>query len=123
MFPFRDLKVWQRATKFAAGVLHLQLLVRTRQADLVTGQMWRAAASISANVAEGAAQDSHRQFARYLSIAYGSAAEVESHLLLALEAELVDAAAVSPLLAEVESLKRMIWRFRERVRQGPRPNP
>jgi len=43
----------------------------------------RAAVSIAANIAEGAARKSHKEFAYFLSNSQGSASEVETELLIA----------------------------------------
>jgi len=49
----------------------------------LTIQLCRAAASVSTNIAKGCGRDSERELARFMSIAAGSASEVEYHLLLA----------------------------------------
>jgi four helix bundle protein len=92
----------------------------SRRADMILDQLWRAASSISANIAEGAAQDSHRQFARYLTIALGSANEAESHLSLASQAGLLDPVTGQRMIGEIGEIKRMLWVFRDRVRRDPR---
>ena len=53
----------------------------------LTSQMRRASVSIGANVAEGACRRGDVDFARFLQIASGSAAELEYHLLLSHDLE------------------------------------
>jgi hypothetical protein len=50
---------------------------------ITRNQIFRAAASIPANIAEGRRQKNHRDFGRFLSIALNSSSELEYHLILA----------------------------------------
>src|SRR6267378_191197 len=58
----------------------------------ITSQMRRAASSIGANIAEGTGRRSDGELTRYLHIARGSAAELEYHLLLARDLDLLSSA-------------------------------
>ena len=51
----------------------------------LSSQMRRAAISIPSNIAEGQARNSSREFNNFLSVAKGSAAELETQLLLCVE--------------------------------------
>ena len=70
--------------------------------------MRRAAVSIPANIAEGHARDSTKDFWRFLSIAQGSLAELETHLILAERLELCKEADIMEPLRWLTELGKMI---------------
>jgi len=79
----KDLTVWQKSIELCAAVYSA-----TRSFPLVerfglTAQARRASVSIASNIAEGAARSSPREFARFLYIARGSLAELETQLEIA----------------------------------------
>ncbi|HTT40458.1 MAG TPA: four helix bundle protein [Burkholderiales bacterium] len=74
----RELRVWQDAM---ALVEHLYTVTRTfPQAEIygLTSQIRRAAVSVPANIAEGAARSSSREPRQFLSIAQGSLSELDT---------------------------------------------
>ncbi len=87
---FEHLECWQEARRLT------QLVYRTTndgvfKKDLrLSGQIQAAAASCMANIAEGFIRRSDREFIQFLFIAMSSAAEVQSHLYIALDQNYVD---------------------------------
>ena len=57
--------------------------MRRRELTSLRSQLVRAAMSVPANIVEGRAQRTDREFARFLRIALASATEFEYHLLMA----------------------------------------
>jgi len=82
MRNFRRLQVWQRSHRLTLE-LHSEVdSFSGRHRFGLADQLTRAAASIPANIAEGAGRESVREFRRFLTIAIGSVAELENHLML-----------------------------------------
>ena len=82
-------------------------LPRSEQFGL-TSQMRRAAVSIPSNIAESAGAASPKAFARYLRIAYGSAAELETQAVIAHRLEMIDEPAMTRITSRAERVRRML---------------
>jgi len=80
---YRSLLVWQKSVDLAVLVYRLTSGFPKHEIYGLAGQMQRAAVSISSNLAEGKERQSDRDFARFVAIALGSLAEVETQLLIA----------------------------------------
>ena len=76
-----------------------------------TVQLRRAVASVPTNIAEGCGRDSERELARLLSIAAGSASEVEYQLLLACDLNYIQDETYRELDQQVNEVKRMLNSF------------
>lgn len=64
--------------------------------------------SIAANIAEGAARKSSREFVNFLSIAQGSASEVETELIIARRLNYLSEAEFGELTIALDEIGRMI---------------
>ncbi len=74
----------------------------------LTDQLLRAAISVPANIAEGHARSSRRDYARMLWIARGSLAEAETHILLASRVGHVTMDTCKPALDLIDEISRML---------------
>lgn len=82
MRDFKQLKVWRSAHGLALEVYGVTNAFPRSELYALTSQLRRAATSIPANIAEGCGRTGDRELAHFLSIASGSATELEYHLLL-----------------------------------------
>ena len=83
MKSHRDLDVWNLSVEFVTEIYDLSRRFPEDEKFGLTSQIRRAAVSISSNIAEGAARGSRKEFMRFLYIALGSLAEIETQLLIA----------------------------------------
>jgi len=91
MQDFHELKVWQKAHELTLAVYRVSATFPREELYGLTSQIRRACSSIAANLAEGCGRNGDAEFARYCSIAMGSASELEYHLLLARDLKLIKA--------------------------------
>ena len=80
MATFRDLNVWEKSMSLVTEVYKLIRKLPKEESYCLSDQMRRAAVSIPSNIAEGHARDSQNVFFRFLSIAQGSRAELDTQL-------------------------------------------
>jgi four helix bundle protein len=82
---FEDLECWQEARKLVNKVYKITRGGIFSKDIRLVGQIQSAAVSIMANIAEGFIRKSDKEFIQFLFIALSSAAEVQSHLYVALD--------------------------------------
>ncbi len=83
MSDFKELEVWQKAVDAVAVVYQITAGFLESEKFGLTNQIRRAAVSIPSNIAEGSARHHSKDFIHFLRIADGSAAEVETQLIIA----------------------------------------
>ena len=105
---FRELKVWQRAHGLTLAIYRATGSFPREELYGLTSQLRRASASIAANLSEGCGRNGDAEFARFCSIAMGSASEVEYHLLLARDLQLLKPAEYEELTQQATEVKRML---------------
>ena len=82
---FEDLDCWQEARNLVRKIYEVTKVVEFRKDMRLTSQIQSAATSCMANIAEGFERRSDKEFVQFLYIAMASAAEVKSHLYVALD--------------------------------------
>jgi four helix bundle protein len=83
----------------------------------LTSQVRRAPVSIPANIAEGAARQSDKEFLRFLSIAQGSCSELETELLIGSRLGYLPNADYNDLKTAADSIGRMLVGLSKHIRK------
>jgi len=81
----RDLDVWKNGIELGKKIYILTKDFPKEEIYTLTSQIRRSAISIPSNIAEGAARNSKKEFIQFLYIALGSAAELETQLIVSKE--------------------------------------
>jgi four helix bundle protein len=116
MRDFRELKVWGKAHQLVLDTYRATTSFPQAEMYGLTSQIWRAAASIPANIAEGCGRAGDAELARFMQISMGSASELEYHLLLAKDLEFLPSDAHQSLNAQTVEVKKMMASFLTRLR-------
>jgi len=116
MRNFKDLKVWKKSHQLAVHVYKMTQNFPREELFGLTSQIRRACASIPANIAEGCGRSSSNDFARFLHIALGSASELEYHVLLANDLNMLSKVDHERLTSDVTQIKRMLASFIKKLK-------
>jgi four helix bundle protein len=105
---YRDLGVWQKAMDLVIECYKATKKFPQSETFGLSSQFQRAGVSIAANIAEGRAREHTKEFLRHLSIANGSLAELETHILISERLEYLAPIDVNQLLKRSSEIGRMI---------------
>lgn len=114
----RDLVVWQKSMKLATEVYRVSKFLPGSEQYRLTSQLLRAVTSVPANIAEGHARGTRKDYANFISIARGSLAEVDTLLELASCVELLKQSEVAPALGLSDEVGRMLTALYTRLREA-----
>jgi len=117
MQDFKNLKVWEHAHRLTLSVYQVTRGFPKDELYGLTSQIRRASASIGANIAEGCGRRGNPELVRFLQIAMGPASELEYHLLLARDLNLLDMPAHRNVSRELVEVKRMLATLMSKLRR------
>lgn len=109
---FKELQIWKRSKSLCSIVYELTSQFPDSEKFGLTNQLRRASVSIPSNIAEGSSRISNKEFSRFLQIAIGSAYEIETQLLIALDLHFVTKDKLQPVLIELNEIIKMISKFK-----------
>lgn len=101
---YKDLIVWQKSFELAKQIYKLTEQLPQSEKYGLASQIQRCAVSIPSNIAEGQQRNNIREYRQFLGIAKGSAAELETQLLLTGDVFSLDVSHELSLLHEVQKM-------------------
>ena len=116
---YRDLEVWQKAVDVATESYRLARHMPDSERFVLVPQIYRAAASIAANIAEGHERRSTREFLRHVSIARGSLAELDTFFELAERLKYLTGPQLGLARQLADDVSRMLSRLRQALSARP----
>ena len=111
----RDLIVWQKAMDMAVLVYTAARDLPSHERFGLSQQVTRSAASVAANIAEGNARGTTRDYAHFLSIARGSLMETETFLSLAVRLDYLQADTIAATMALITEIDRILLTIRRKL--------
>ena len=124
MSNFKDLIVWQKSHTTAVDCVRIATKIRQAHFAAIKSQLIRAAISVPTNIVEGSGQESDKDFCRFLRYSVNSANELEYHLILSNDLDLLTDADFKRLSEKVEEVQRMLHGLIRSLRkQKPAKHP
>ena len=106
---FEDIQAWQKAREVTKLIYSITKTGAFARDFGLRDQIRRSSVSIMANIAEGFARRSDKDFANFLNISRSSVAEVQSHLYVALDQNYIDTSDFDAAYNKLEETSRMIF--------------
>jgi four helix bundle protein len=106
---YRELIVWQDGIKLTKAVYKLTEKFPRQEVYALADQVRRAAVSVPSNIAEGQARKSPGDFRRFLHIALGSLAEVDTQLVLAQEFGYITKDDIDVMDEQIQGLRKKLY--------------
>ena len=105
---WKDLAVWQKAHALVLATYRITRSFPEEEKFRLTNQLCRASASVSANIVEGNARQSTKEYIQFLCIARGSLEETRYYAILAKDLEYMTQTDYDKFESESESVSRML---------------
>jgi four helix bundle protein len=118
--PHENLEVWKKSIDTALIVYRVTESFPKEEKFGLISQLRKASVSIAANIAEGAARTSKKEFCHFLSNAQGSASEVETELLIAYRLGYVTNEKYEPLRSSIDEIGRMLTGLTQKLNRSMR---
>lgn len=106
--PHRKLKVWQKSIDFVAEIYAKSRVFPVEERFGLISQIQRCACSIPANIAEGAARKSTKEYRHFLYIARGSLSEIDTYLEICLKLGYLNEAEYLALNEKLSEMSKML---------------
>ena len=118
MRHLKNLEVWIQSRILTKEIYMLTNYLPKEEKFGLESPIWSFVVSIPANIAEGAAKDSQKDYLRYLQISLGSSFELESHLILCANLEFLKQEITNVHLQTIELLQKRIASLIKYVKTG-----
>lgn len=111
----RDLTVWQKSMDLVEVVYSLTRGFPDQERYRLVHQATRAAVAVPANIAEGHARGTRRDYAQFIAIARGSLMELETYVMIGERLHYTARTDAAEALERISEVSRMLTALRLRL--------
>lgn len=105
---YRKMIVWQKAMNLTEAVYVAIRKLPPAELYALSAQIRRSVVSIPSNIAEGAGRNTDNDLRHFMTVARGSATELETQLMICEMLNYLDSDDVAPLLGMLDEIRRML---------------
>ena len=116
MHGYQDLKVWQLGMEMSVAIYRLTSTFPKHETYGLASQLQRAAVSVPSNIAEGHSRGATKDLIRFVNIAKGSLAELETQLLISRSLQYGSKDEINNLLSLAEQESKMLSGYRRSLK-------
>ena len=118
MHNFKELKIWTKALDLSMSVYKVTASFPKDDRFGLISQIKRSAVSIPSNIAEGAGRNSDKEFIYFLSVANGSAYEIQTQLLISNNLKFLKDNVLESMLNELDEIQKMNYNFQKILKKN-----
>lgn len=108
MKSYQELKVWQKSIDFVTKIYRLTKSFPSHEKYVLVPQMRRAAIAIPSNIAEGSTRNYTKEFIQFIQVAYSSAAELETQIIISQRLEYLETTIAEKAISEIQEIQKML---------------
>lgn len=112
---YEKLEVWKKSLELTKETYRLSEKLPKSEQFILSSQMKRAVLSIPSNIAEGSRRTTKKDFAHFLNMAIGSAAELETQIKVAIHLNFLDNKECEYILTLTNEIMRMLNKLAEYI--------
>lgn len=116
----RELLVWQKSMDMAVAIYELSARFPSKETYRLVSQITRSAVSVPANIAEGKARTTQRDYSHFVAIAKGSLMETETYVMLSVRLGYATQTEAQPVLHLITEISKMLTVLRVRLTEQGR---
>jgi len=105
---YKELEVRKKSVAIATTLYRLTSGFPNAERYGLSSQIRRAAVSIAANIAEGRGKGSAGEYIQFLKVARGSLMDVETHLIVSCNLDLISSDALGAASNEIEEIGKLL---------------
>jgi four helix bundle protein len=115
MTNYKHLKVWQKSIEMVSELYKATRQFPKEEKFGLISQMQRSAVSIPSNIAEGCGRNSDKELIQFLSIALGSAFELETQLIISSKLNYITDVLFKNLSTSILEIQRMLYSLKLKI--------